>query len=80
MSDDRDPFLGRVLSNFQQTVSRAGPAAAASYALIGAIAVCGGLGYLADLWLGTRPWLLLGGLLAGLVVGFYQLARTVWPR
>jgi len=80
MSDDSDPFLGRVLGSFQQVVRRSAPAAAASYGLIGAIGVCGGLGYLADRWWGTTPWFLLAGLLLGLVVGFYQLAKTVWPR
>ena len=30
-----------------------------------------GMGYLADRWLGTRPWLMLAGLLLGLGAGFY---------
>jgi F0F1-type ATP synthase assembly protein I len=55
--------------------------AAASYTLIGAIIVLGGLGYFADTWFGTSPWLLLTGLLLGIVVGFYELAMVVWgPR
>ena len=54
--------------------------AAASYTLIGAIIVLGGLGYFADTWLGTSPWLLLLGLLLGIVVGFYELAMVVWGR
>jgi F0F1-type ATP synthase assembly protein I len=52
----------------------------ASYTLIGAIILFGGIGYALDLWLGTSPGGLLGGLLLGIVVGFYELARTVWPR
>ena len=39
-----------------------------------------GVGYALDRWLGTSPWFLLGGLIAGLVVGFYGLARTVWHK
>lgn len=62
----------------QASMRSAGPVAAASYSLIGAILLLGGLGYLADSWLGTEPWLLLLGLLLGLVVGFYELARVVW--
>jgi F0F1-type ATP synthase assembly protein I len=62
----------------QASMRSAGPVAAASYTLIGAILLLGGLGYLADSWLGTDPWLLLVGLLLGLVVGFYELARIVW--
>ena len=30
-----------------------------------------GLGYLADRWLGSRPWLMLVGLAVGLGAGFY---------
>jgi len=52
--------------------------ALASYTLIGAILVLGGIGYVMDRWLGTSPWFLLGGLLVGLVVGFYELAKAVW--
>jgi len=76
--DDRDVFLGRSLRYLQENIRRSGPAAAASYTLIGAIVLLGGIGYAADYWLGTSPWLLLGGLLIGLIVGFYELAKTVW--
>lgn len=64
----------------QESFRSAGSVAAASYALIGAIVLLGGAGYFADRWLGTEPWLLLGGLLLGIVVGFYELARVVWRR
>jgi len=80
MPDNRGPFLERSLKYFQENVQRSGPAAGASYTLIGAIILLGGLGYLADWWRGTSPWFLLGGLLAGIVVGFYELAKTVWHR
>jgi F0F1-type ATP synthase assembly protein I len=78
--DDRGRFIQRSLRSFQRNVSRSGAAAGASYTLIGAILLLGGLGYLADLWLGASPWFLMGGLLLGLVVGFYELAKTVWHR
>lgn len=32
------------------------------------------LGYLADRWLGTDPWLVIVGIVAGSVSGFYQMA------
>ena len=57
---------------------RSGPAATASYTLIGAIILLGGLGYMVDLWRGTSPWFLFGGLVLGLIVGFYELAETIW--
>lgn len=69
----------RSLKALQTTISRSGPAATVSYTLIGAILLLGGIGYALDEWLGTSPWFLFGGLLLGLVVGFYELARTIWP-
>ena len=60
------------------TGSRSGPAAAASYTLIGALILLGGIGYAIDEWRGTSPWFLVGGLLLGLMVGFYELARTIF--
>jgi F0F1-type ATP synthase assembly protein I len=78
---DDDRFsLERAARAFQDNVVRAGPVASASYTLIGAIILLGGIGYAIDRWLGTTPWFLLAGLLLGLVVGFYELAKAVWPR
>ena len=77
MPDDPD-FLARSFKDLQDNVRRSGPAAAASYTLIGGIVLFGGLGYALDLWRGTSPGFLLGGLLLGLVVGFYDLAKTVF--
>ena len=68
------------LKVLQETVVSSGPAAGASYTLIGAIILLGGIGYAVDLWRGTAPWFLLGGLALGLIVGFYELARTVWRK
>jgi len=78
--DDSRHGLQRSLEVVHATVQRGGPAAAASYALIGAILLCGGLGYAFDEWAGMSPWGLLTGLAVGLVVGFYQLALMVWRR
>ena len=79
MPDEGD-FLARSTRSLQETAQRSGPAAAASYTLIGAIILLGGIGYAIDKWRGTSPWFLLGGLLLGLVVGFYELAKTVWRQ
>ena len=65
---------------FQETVRKSAPAAMGSYSLIGAILLLGGIGYAVDFWRGTSPWFLLGGLVLGLVVGFYELAKTVFKR
>ena len=77
---DRRGLLVSASRYFQRNLSNAAPVAAASYTLIGAILLLGALGYAADSWLGTSPWLLLLGLLLGIVVGFYELARTVWGQ
>lgn len=68
----------RSLRALQSTISASAPAAMASYTLIGAIILLGGIGYAVDEWRGTSPWFLFGGLILGLIVGFYGLARTLW--
>jgi F0F1-type ATP synthase assembly protein I len=72
--------LARSVQAFQQSVQRSGPAAMASYTLIGSILLLGGIGYAVDQWRGTFPGFFLGGLILGLVAGFYQLAKALWRR
>ena len=36
-----------------------------------------GLGWLLDRWLGTRPWLVVAGIVTGAGVGFYQFVRLL---
>jgi ATP synthase protein I len=70
--------LTRAARSFQENVARSGPAAAASYTLVGGIILLGGIGYAADEWLGTAPWGLLIGLFLGIAVGFWELIKTAW--
>ena len=78
---DKQPGdLEKSVEAFQRNVVRSAPAWTASYTLIGAIVLCGGLGYGFDQWRGTGPWGVFVGLVVGLIVGFYQLARVVWRR
>ena len=70
-------FLESSANSFQENVTKSAPLAAASYALVGAILLLGGIGYAIDRWRGTSPWFLLAGLLLGIVVGFYELAMAV---
>lgn len=77
---NRARSLSRAVRALQNSALRAGPAAAASYSLIGAILLFGGIGYGCDRWFGTEPWGLVGGLMVGILVGFYQLAKAVWRR
>jgi F0F1-type ATP synthase assembly protein I len=81
MADQKQkPSLLRSVQSLQQAAQRAGPAAAASYGLIGSIVVMGGIGYAIDAWRGTFPAWFLGGLIVGLIAGFYQLAKAIWQR
>jgi len=73
--DESTRRLARTMRAFQERALQAGPAASASYSLIGAIALFGGLGYALDAWLKTQPALLLTGLLLGVAAGFYLLVK-----
>lgn len=77
---DRELFLAKSLRYMQENLRRSGPAAAAGYTLIGAILLLGGIGYALDAWRGTSPWFLVSGLLLGIIVGFYELAKTIWSK
>jgi F0F1-type ATP synthase assembly protein I len=75
------PFpFARSAKSLQDNVTQAGPAASASYTLIGAILLLGGIGYAVDSWQGTAPWGLLVGLMVGIVIGFYELMKTIWHK
>ena len=78
--EDRKSFLTRSTESLQENAERAGPAAGASYTMIGAILLFGGIGYALDAWRGTSPWFLMGGLLIGIAVGMWELAKTVWRK
>jgi F0F1-type ATP synthase assembly protein I len=77
---DSELFLARSLRYMQEGLRQAGPAATAGYTLLGAIVLFGGIGYAVDKWRGTTPWFLLSGLLLGLVVGFFELAKIIWRK
>ena len=60
----------------QETNRKTGLAYAAALSLFAA--VLSGLiaGWLLDRWLGTKPWLLVVGLVLGSAAGFYELVRA----
>jgi F0F1-type ATP synthase assembly protein I len=74
----RSDSIARAARSFQDNVSRSGAVAGASYTLVGAIILLGGIGYAIDAWQGTAPWFLVSGLALGIIVGFYELIKTVW--
>ena len=77
---DQSFSYSKAAKSLQENATRAGSAASASYTLIGAIVLLGGLGYGFDAWRGTGPWGLCAGLMLGIVVGFYELTKAIWRR
>jgi ATP synthase protein I len=60
----------------QETNRKSGLAYAAAFSLFAAVVAGLGLGWLLDRWLGTRPWLMIAGLVLGAAAGFYEFIRT----
>ena len=54
---------------------KSGMAYAAGLTLFASVVGLGGVGWLVDSWRGTAPWFLVGGLVFGAIVGFYQFIR-----
>lgn len=76
-SDSKDQlFLIKVSKKFMTIVRQSVPYMVASYTLIGSLIGLSLLGYFADKWLGTEPWLLLLGVILGLVIGLYEVAKV----
>ena len=59
----------------QEANRKSGMAYAAALTLFASVASFCGLGWLADRYFGTAPWLLAAGLVLGSVAGFYQFVR-----
>jgi F0F1-type ATP synthase assembly protein I len=64
----------------QRYLLQSASAASASYVLIAAIIIFCMIGFYIDKQYETIPWFTLLGLIIGLVIGFYQLAKTIWSK
>jgi len=62
-------------SDDEETSRKSGIAYAAALTLFFSVASLCGVGWLLDRWLGTRPWLMVVGLVLGAVAGFYEFVR-----
>jgi len=78
--ENKNESFSRSFLYFQKIIQQSGPAAAASYSLIGSVIILVLLGYFLDEWLETKPWFMLSGLVIGLLTGFYGLAKTIWRK
>lgn len=56
---------------------KSGLAYAAALTLFFSIAVFLGIGWALDNRLGTKPWLLVAGIVVGSIIGFYQFVRLL---
>lgn len=74
---DRSFWFARSAQSLQENIRRSGPAAGAAYTLVGGVVLFGGLGYVIDQWLAMSPVFFLAGVALGMVVGFYELIKTV---
>ena len=81
LKEQRDkPSYEKSTKAFQENVTRAAPAMAAAYGLVGAIFLFAAIGYAVDKWRGTSPWFLVAGLVLGVVVGFYELIKATYKK
>jgi ATP synthase protein I len=59
----------------EETNRKTGFAYAAGFTLFACVATFCGIGYLADRWLGTAPWCLVGGIVLGSAAGLYEFVK-----
>lgn len=55
-----------------ETIRKSGLAYSAALALVGSVVFMLFIGWVLDSFLGTSPWCLLGGIVVGSAIGFYQ--------
>jgi ATP synthase protein I len=62
-------------SEDQEANRKSGIAYAAALNLFASVVVFAGIGWLLQRWLGKEPWFLVGGIVLGAILGFYQFIR-----
>ena len=75
-SNNNKSLITSVFEQFSRIMKQAGPYMTASYTLVGAVIGLSLLGYFLDRLLDTNPWLLLLGILLGVVIGLYGVAKV----
>ena len=69
--------IANSFSYLQKIIRQSGPAMGASYTLIGSVLLLGAIGYFLDKWQDSSPLFLMIGLLVGIIVGFYEIAKII---
>jgi len=64
------------LRDNQETARKSGIAYGAAISLFAAVIAFLAIGWMLDRWLGTKPWLLVAGIVLGSAAGFYQFVRA----
>ena len=80
MIDESENYLSQSLKQFQRFVRKSGPSASAAYTLLAAVLFLGGLGFYGDYYFNSSPLFILIGLSLGLLIGFYELAKSVFKK
>lgn len=82
MSDKSDdsPKPSKAQKAVGDTMRQSATAMELPFTIVGAIIVPGFLGYLADKWLHTSPWLMILGGALGFVSSLVDIARRYRPR
>jgi F0F1-type ATP synthase assembly protein I len=78
--DNRNEIIADANESMESNLTKNKSTIFASYGLVGAILLFGAGGYLLDRWLESSPWLVLCGVVTGLVIGFVGLLRAVRRR
>ncbi len=64
-------------SEQQEVTRKSGLVYAAVITFVAAVVVCLLIGWALDRWLGTSPWCVVGGIVVGAAVGFYEFVRQL---
>jgi len=77
---DDSPNPGKPQKAVRNITNESALAMELPFTMVGAIILAGFLGYLADRWLHTSPWLMIGGGGLGFVSSIVEIARRFRPR
>ena len=72
--------IRKSLESFQKIIKQAGPAASASYGLVASILLFTFIGWYIDSNNDTSPFWVIVGIFIGILVGFYQLIKTMTSK